>query len=412
MTTNLQQIRDLQYHDKAQAEALLLAFLNDNYPLQVTAVELTPLAVSLNSFNGFLTLANGKRRFFKTHTETDTVIEEYYNAEMLAEQGYPVIQPLFKSTEPGKQLLIYERIDDQSVFDVAHHIEKHGDQQQLALLAQAQHTADHDLLTYYRQSMQVQHAADAAQAPIHQLFYHRLTGGRLDRFYAPDQHMVLPQGTVTSATVRQAKWIINGQVYHQTLDDIITYAIQNLNPHRAGLSIVGHGDAHNGNVFLQIMPERPQLLYFDPAFAGRHHPLLDLAKPLFHNVFAMWMYYPHDHEQARHIQLDQHDGIWHVCYDNALSDVRQMFLQSKVQNTLIPILRDLQASEQLPINWRAYLKSALFCCPFLTLNLADHTKFPPSIRLLGLAMSVEMGSESHKRRSLIDQTLDDVQAHL
>jgi hypothetical protein len=54
----------------------------------------------------------------------------------------------------------------------------------------------------------------------------------------------------------------------------------------------------------------------------------------------------------------------------------------------------------------------LFCCPFLTLNLADEERFPPEIALLGLAMAVEMGAESAGERSLIDRTLDEVEAAL
>ncbi len=60
----------------------------------MTAVELRPLAVSLNSFNGFMTVRDGaagsRRYFFKTHIESDGVIDEYYHAALLAEAGYPV----------------------------------------------------------------------------------------------------------------------------------------------------------------------------------------------------------------------------------------------------------------------------------------------------------------------------------
>ena len=61
-----------------------------------------------------------------------------------------------------------------------------------------------------------------------------------------------------------------------------------LEPAQSGPAVVGHGDAHNGNLFLR----EAGMVYFDPAFAGRHDPLLDLVKPLYHNVHAMWMYFP------------------------------------------------------------------------------------------------------------------------
>lgn len=407
MSDILQQIRDLQYTNKSDAEALLLTFIQDNFPLDVVSLELTPLAVSLNSFNGFMTLANGKRRFFKTHTETDTVIDEYYNAEMLSGIGYPVIQPIFKSTEPGKQLLVYEIIEDESVFDVAWHIETEDDSQ-LQDLALAQNNSDDALLTLYHKSLISQSAENAAKSPVHQLFYHRLTGGRLNRFYGDGTNVQLPHGNFTMASVREVNWVINGQSYTETLNDIIERAISLLKPAQADVAIIGHGDAHNGNVFFQKHENPPSLLYFDPAFAGKHHPLLDLTKPLFHNVFAMWMYFPQEKRDITDISVRVDGSTWNIEYDYHLPAVRYMFLRSKVERTLVPILNNLKKQGKLREDWRAYLKAALFCCPFLTMNLTDNKKFPPEISLLGLTMSIEMGSESVANRSLIDQILDEV----
>lgn len=413
MTDILQKIRDMQHSNRQGAEVLLLSFIRDNFPLDVVALQLTPLAVSLNSFNGLMTLADGSSRFFKTHTETDTVINEYYNAEMLAQAGYHVIQPVFKSTEPGKQLLVYDVIEDESVFDVAWRIETTGDTALQQQLSAAQATADDELLHLYRRTLTTQSAQDAAKAPIHQLFYHRLTAGRLERFYGGDTSIVLPNGEYAIADVRQVKWVINGQQhYSESLDDIIHRAIRLLNPAQADISVIGHGDAHNGNVFFRKNDDPPSLLYFDPAFAGRHHPLLDLTKPLFHNVFAMWMYFAQEKNESTRIYLGQHSNTWYVKYQYDLPPVRLMFLRSKVERVLIPILQDLKQHGQLREDWRAYLKAALFCCPFLTMNLTDSSKFPPEISLLGLAMAVEMGAESSGQRSLIDGTLDEVDAAL
>jgi hypothetical protein len=412
MSDILQQIRDMQYTDKGGAEALLLTFIRENFPLDVQSLMLTPLAVSLNSFNGFMTLADGSRRFFKTHTETDTVISEYYNAEMLAQAGYPVIQPIFKSTEPGKQLLVYEVIDDESVFDLAWRIENTGDETLLEALKAAQNQADDNLLKLYQSTLMAQSAENATKSPIHQLFYHRLIGGRLDRFYGENTYVNLPDGQHDMADVRQVKWVINGQEYKDSLNNIIDRAIRLLLPAQADVSIIGHGDAHNGNVFFRKHDNPPSLLYFDPAFAGRHHPLLDLTKPLFHNVFAMWMYFPQHKQQATTIILEKRDDVWYVDYDYYLPPVRRMFFESKVQRVLTPILRHLIEQGQLRHDWREYLKSSLFCCPLLTMNLTDSEKFPPEISLLGLVMAVEMGAESGGQRSLIDRTLDEVEAGL
>ncbi len=407
----LEHIQSLQFRDKPAAEAILISFIRDTFGLDVQSVELRPLAVSLNSFNGFMTLEDGQRLFFKTHTEPSSVIGEYYHASALAEAGYPVLQPRYSSTESGKQFLIYDVISDPSVFDVAWGIEN-GDPTHREGLTRAQNAADDELWTIYLHTFEPQSAEDAAHAPVHQLFYHRLTGGRLDQFYGDGVHITLPGvGEISIRTVRSTHWAINGQVYDETLNDIIERAIRLLNPSQAGLSIVGHGDAHNGNVFYQS-GNPPHMLYFDPAFAGRHSPLLDLTKPLFHNVFAMWMYFPREITAKLHISLDTKRSVWEVQHNYTVHSIRHMFLNSKVNRVLIPALREMRSREMLPLNWREILKASLFCCPFLTMNLSDAVKFPPEISLLGLCMAVEMGAESGEHRSIIDQTLDEVERAL
>lgn len=411
----LHRVQTLQFSDRLTAETILKSFLRETFDLEIVAVELRPLAVSLNSFNGFLTLTDGTRLFFKTHIEPDNVIGEYYNASRLASAGYPVIQPIFSSTESGKQILIYGVIDDPSVFDVAWQIEN-GDERRLSDLTKAQHDADDLLREFFIQTLAFQSADDAAQSPIHQLFCHRLMEGRLTRFYGAlpghdsgSEHRIhLPGGEFNMRVVRQAQWDINGQRYNQSLDDLIVNAIRLLNPNQDGLSIIGHGDAHNGNVFLQSHDGIPSLLYFDPAFAGRHDPLLDLVKPLFHNVFAMWMYFVQEKTAQTYISLNIQENVWHIDHDYILHSVRGMFLESKVERVLIPTLKLLKEKGYLRPDWRTYMKAALFCCPFLTMNLADANKFTPEISLLGLSMAVEMGAESSEKHSLIDQTLDEV----
>ncbi len=407
----LEQIKALQSTDRSRAESLALGFIRDTLDLDAVAVELRPLAVSLNSFNGFMTLADGQRLFFKTHTEADTVIGEYYHAKALADAGYPIIRPLYSSTEAGKQLLVYEVIDDPSVFDVAWAIET-GKSAALPALTSAQNDADDDLFRIYERTLAWQNADEAAGQPVHQLFYHRLAGGRLARFYgdtSADVSVALPGGVASMRDIRDVRWIINGQRFETTLGELIDDALRLLNPAQAGPAIVGHGDAHNGNLFFHA---GAPLVYFDPAFAGTHHPLLDLTKPLFHNVFAMWMYFPREKQVTTRLSLARDGDVWRVDHDYALPAVRQMFLRSKVERTLKPTLKLLRERGWLQANWRAALKASLLCCPLLTMNLTDAERFPPEISLLGLSMAVEMGAESVGTRSLIDRTLDEVEATL
>ncbi|MFN7210950.1 MAG: hypothetical protein ACK4P1_11265, partial [Aggregatilineales bacterium] len=368
----LQRIQSLQFTDRAAAERLLLSFIRDLFPkLAAIQVELRPQAVSLNSFNGYVTLADGRRLFFKTHVEPNSVIGEYYNAQLLAEAGYPVIAPLYASTEYGKQLLIYDVIESPSLFDVARALER-GERHDLEALRAAQNAADSQLLRIYRATLRPITAAENANAPVHQLFYHRLVGGRYAEFYL-DKPFELPDGSLAWQDLLRRRWIINGRAYPHTLGELIARAERALDPDQPSWSIVGHGDAHNGNVF--FTPEG--LRYFDPAFGGRHHPLLDLAKPLFHNVLATWLYHPH--EVAAQLQISyQDDGeTLRVQHTYTPSPVRQLFDASKRERVLLPIWEDLRRRGDSAELLTALLQSALLCCPLLTLNLADRKRFPP-----------------------------------
>lgn len=388
----LQEIQALQFRDRDAANQKLLDFLNENLPFKIAKVEVRPLAVSLNSINGFITKEDGEKLFFKTHIEPQSIIHEYYNSSILAEAGYPVIKPIFSSTEWGKQLLIYQYFDAPSLFNVARDIETNKRDDAETILA-LQEKADDQLREIYFNTLEPLTATEHKSVPVHQLFFHRLTGGRLRDFYQGTE-ILLPGNALQFEELAEMKWKINGLEYQDTLNELIQRAIAVLNPELGSdiPSIVGHGDAHNGNVFVD--EDKGELIYFDPAFAGRHSPFLDLTKPLFHNVFAIWMYFPKEIAAELSINWEIKDGTMVVEHDFKPSPIRVGFLRSKIQRVLKPLLEELQAKNLLHPCWREYLKLALFCCPFLTMNLSDRQKFPPEITLLGLAISVEMGSST------------------
>jgi hypothetical protein len=404
---DLQEIQALQFHDIPAANAKMLEFLQkSDLPFHVESVVVRPLAVSLNSINGFIATKFGQKLFFKTHIEPQSIISEYYNAEILADAGYLVIQPLYGSTTYGKQLLIYEFFDVPSLFDVMRQLET-GNRQDGAEIIAIQEQADQELSSIYLHTLMPLSAEEHRESPIHQLFYHRLTGGRYATFYE-GQEVALPNQTVTFAELAQWQWQINGVDYAESLAEIVQRAIEILNPaEREVWSVVGHGDAHNGNVFL----EQDRLIYFDPAFAGRHAALLDITKPLFHNVFATWMYFPQAIADELHISWKLEQGVIKVTHDFQPIPERVKTLQSKLQLVLKPLLQQLKSQGGLDGDWREYLKAALFCCPFLTMNLRDAAKFPPAITLLGLALAVEMGSDS-SGQSLLDRELDKIEQEL
>lgn len=398
----LAHIQQLQFTDRRAAEGLLVPFLRETLALDVQSVMLRPLAVSLNSFNGLATLGDGTQVFFKTHIEADGVLDEYYNANLLHNGGYKVIQPLFASRQTGRQILVYPLVTCPSVFDAAW-----ASESAVGLvddrLASAQAKTDDRLSAIYARTLTYQDAAQARTAPIHQLFHHRLTGGRFQRFYGTGSSFLWEGHSLPVEEAFAAHWVINGRLYDVSLNNLVATAATLLNPEQAGPAIIGHGDAHNGNVF--YCADESELTYFDPAFAGIHHPLLDLTKPLYHNAFAMWMYHPAWFDERIRLELRRDGGVWHINHNYELPQIRHMFLNSKVDRVLRPTLALLDEHGWLRPDWRAFLKAALMCCPLLTMNLTDAQRFPPQIALLGLAHAIEMGATAQGAQSIIDDAL-------
>jgi hypothetical protein len=173
------------------------------------------------------------------------------------------------------------------------------------------------------------------------------------------------------------------------LGELVERAKVVLDPAQHALTVIGHGDAHFGNVFLE---NQNRFLYFDPAFAGRHSPLLDIIKPLFHNVLATWMYFPDSISQDLQLTVSKRGTTIIVEENYSLTPVRQAILQTKVEHLLNPLIQKLREREMLPFHWKESLQLAMMCCPLLTINLLDGKHIPPPISWLGLVLAVQTGN--------------------
>src|SRR5205807_3108111 len=176
--------------------------------------------------------------------------------------------------------------------------------------------------------------------PIHQLFWHRVAGERFRQFYIGKELPLHANGEmrlISFERLLQVRWVINGIEQHLTLGTLIEHAKATLDPPRRTTTIIGHGDAHFGNVFLEDTGQDRRYLYFDPAFAGRHSPLLDIVKPLFHNVFATWMYFPREVAQHLHISVKIRGTEIDVEHDYTLTPIRQAVLTTKMEALLQPL---------------------------------------------------------------------------
>ena len=160
--------------------------------------------------------------------------------------------------------------------------------------------------------------------------------------------------------------------------------------------IVSHGDAHNANVWIRRESSgRPTLILFDPAFAGNSIPaLVGEIKATFHNIFAhpLWLYTPDLAARAFRVCAECNgDGIV-ISHDWELSKLRQEFLRLKIEKYWRPLLHQLRTLNALPYNWEEIMRSALFCCPTLVMNLLSGPLRTESISLLAFSIAVMCGS--------------------
>ena len=395
----LLQIQRLQFQDRLTAETRLKCYLHLLGMVDIQGLQLNVKPESLNSMNGLANFDDGSQLFFKTHIEENEKISEYYNSALLAEACYPVVLPKRVRTTPGEQIAFYEVVSFPTLFDLTHEEENKPGGSNLALdLVLAQEALDKKLFKIYQRTLLGSEEFPKERSPIHQLFYERLDiNGRLGLFYL-GKELSLERGAIPIQDLFAFHWIINGVEYKETIADLINQAGKLLNPEILQPTIIGHGDAHNGNVFWDEGAR--ELKYFDAAFAGRHSTILDLTKPLFHNVFAKWMYFPEEVSRDLELSYSISDKTIEIRHNFIPSSIRVRYLNSKIQNLLQPLLRELALQNQLPVDWKATLKSALFCCPLLTVNLAAEyngtgklaERYSENIKLLGFAMALEVGA--------------------
>jgi hypothetical protein len=182
-----------------------------------------------------------------------------------------------------------------------------------------------------------------------------------------------------------------GKQNQPTLGQLIERASSVLHPARQAMTSIGHGDAHFGNVFLQ---DRKDYLYFDPAFAGRHSPLLDIVKPFFHNVYATWMYFPQEIAQSLQLSVTVRGSDIFVEHNFELTAIRQAIYETKLHFLYASLREMLDLRGGLPDDWKEIVWLAMMCCPLLTINLLDEKRIPPAICWLGLAQAIEMGDRA------------------
>lgn len=403
----------LRRGDAEMAAREARAALRDMFDLDVSAVEFTQDEYSLNSVSGRAHITGGTTYFFKFHQEEGEQdnVTEYYRAKLLSDAGLPVEVPVATSSRPGAQMVLYQLRDEPRMADLCAGTERvdgvGGTLGPQLLAARRELDASIGRVLLATMSGPVPESASAA---VHQLFYHRLTdgpgrfpGGRYLRYYVAD-----PLYT----TLADKRWRVNGTEYRSSLSDLAEQAARLLGPASlAELPVVtAHGDDHHGNVWAIEGAGGPTLRLFDPAFAGTDLPaLLAPVKATYHNALAhpFWLYHPAEAAERFHIEASVAGDVVGVSDDAGLSQLRREVLDSAAELVWVPLLREMSRRALLPGNWRAIVRSALFCCPMLVTNLVDESRAVP-VRFLGLARAVAAGSEPVSGADAVSTFLDRV----
>jgi len=389
------------------------AALREMFGLDIAGVVFTQDEYSLNSVSGRARLKDATTYFFKFHQEEGEQenVSEYYRARLLSEAGLPVEVPLATSTRPGAQMVLYRVHDEPRMADLCAALERSaGAAAALAppLLA-ARQALDARIGEVALRTLGPPTPASASAA-VHQLFHNRLIGsqgefrgGRYARYYL---------SSPVFAEVATKKWRINGVEYRSSLAELAETASRLLAPAAlARLPVVtAHGDDHQGNIWVSDGAHGPELVLFDPAFAASDIPaLLAPVKATFHNALAhpFWLYHPAEAAERSVIEVTVGSGTVEVNDDAIMSRLRHQVLDSVAHNVWAPLLRQMHERSMLPANWRAIVRSALFCCPMLVTNLVDEAR-PASVRSLALARAVAAGSEPIEGTDAVSCFLDQV----
>lgn len=378
-------IRQLARSDEMQARTELVRLLAELFQIEAFDLAINHDQYSLNSLNGFFETSDGSF-FFKFHQEEgeEDMVGEYYRADILANANLPVDKPIYVSNLPGEQILVYRRSDNPRFSDVLRELDFSDDAVEQALAVAAEADLNAKLLKVCKETLHPISAEEAASEPIHHLFFERMVdpktgtipGGRYENFYV-GKTFNFPGSSLGWEQFSNAKLVLNGTTYRDTIAELFVAASKRLNPQnlsKAG-GVVAHGDAHNANVWFKTGCGGASLSFFDPAFAGHHIPaLLAEVKATFHNVMAhpLWLYEPDQAVAKFGTTTSYKDGVLSIDTDWQMSPIRKQLLDAKAEVFWKPFLKTLTEADLLPDDWETEIRLALFLCPTLVMNLRAH----------------------------------------
>ena len=294
----------------------------------------------------------------------------------LVSQYYPCSQEPF-ITSTG--LVIYPSYDGKTQAELPYHWCRRGHEVPgcTQKILDIELRKAEDTLEVYRRSMRRQgaHRPDiqSQQRPIHRYFCDRMAseGTRLQDFYGSG--IRIQERDLHFDQLMSLRLDVNGIIY-PSLRDISARAAQLLDPESASLAgpvVFGLGDGHGGNVMTPNRGPCNEVLYIDYEVAGFHSLVLDLAKPLYNDVFfrvLMAGLLGSDGEFSHRVDQE----VLHVRIGKCTDSISRAIPAIKKRHLIEP-LQELANSLDIELDdYAPRLAHALFSCALLTRNYAGH----------------------------------------
>ncbi|KAI1769465.1 hypothetical protein GGR53DRAFT_524646 [Hypoxylon sp. FL1150] len=258
-----------------------------------------------------------------------------------------------------------------------------------------------DILRAYKHSLVNFQGADTGRGyKIQRLFHeHLVDDNRLRDYYGPCIRLL--GQTIPLDEFLGMQWTING-VRYPPLREVLDATCEIVKPGGLQVSscpvLFGHGDAHGGNIMMSNEPSphsSPEVLFVDFEVSGFHPVMLDLAKPLFMDVFFDSFYVdllPSDDRPDMKCQIVRNTIV--VDFDPKVDWLSQAILDIKVRHLIHPLCEEIRNKLSMSLEDHVpLLSSALFVCASIAKNFAkDEDGFLLSFSI-GLILSGAKGWE-------------------
>jgi len=316
--------------------------------------------------------------FVKIHIESDTnntaalgLENEYSNFLMLDNAGWPMLKPLYASLENEYKLLVYPRVYDPTLFELLYESYRSGSSKISEEDISVLESMNAEIGKSTVRNINLITPQEFNDSPVNNLFLKRVEeNGRVGKWYNRDTKFKLNgiSDEISWDGIKNLKWKVNGIELKFSLDEMISFSRENLHANNNSELLYGatsHGDDHAGNIFIS----KDSAYLFDPAFAGINPIILSDIKAFAHiSILPLFgMYYDSGVNTTYSIK----DG-----YMEGTTNAHEHFMQATnyklgtqiVDTRIIPSVKYLLSKGGELENILNTIKSALFCCGFLTIN--------------------------------------------